>query len=153
MRDLNSKEKKEKDTIIRDQGENLKDLRKTNNLVSYNFIILQLVSHLSTVFQSSFTCALSQVICNQTEEINKTRVKFERQIRKIKVRSEKEIRKANAVKEKIKEKSKAKIRKAKEDAKHAAKQVKEKSVEEITKVKKEAKQTVKQVKEIQGGNQ
>ena len=43
MRDLQSKEKKEKDTIIRDQAKILKDLRKTNNLVSYNFIILQLV--------------------------------------------------------------------------------------------------------------
>ena len=47
MRDLHSKG--EKDTIIRDQAENLKDLRKTNNLVSYNFIILQLVSLVNSI--------------------------------------------------------------------------------------------------------
>ena len=42
IRDLYSEEIKEKDTIIRDQADKLQELRKTNNLVSLDFIILQL---------------------------------------------------------------------------------------------------------------
>ena len=38
MRESYSKGKMEKDTTIRDQAEKLQDLRKTNNLVSFNFI-------------------------------------------------------------------------------------------------------------------
>ena len=48
MRELHSKGKKEKDTIICDQAEKLQDLRKTNNLVSFNFLSIKF--HLAVVF-------------------------------------------------------------------------------------------------------
>ena len=48
MRELHLKEIKEKDTMIRDQAEKLQDLRKTNNLVSFNFLSIKL--HFVVVF-------------------------------------------------------------------------------------------------------
>ena len=48
MKELHLKEKKEKSTIIRDQAEKLQDLRKTNNLVSFNFLSIKF--HFVVVF-------------------------------------------------------------------------------------------------------
>ena len=48
MRELHLKGKKEKDTVIRDQAGKLQDLRKTNNLVSFNFLSIKL--HFVVVF-------------------------------------------------------------------------------------------------------
>ena len=48
MKELHLKEKKEKSTIIRDQAEKLRDLRKTNNLVSFNFLSIKF--HFVVVF-------------------------------------------------------------------------------------------------------
>ena len=43
IRDLHSEEIKEKGSIIRDQADKLQELRKHNNLVSHDFIILHLI--------------------------------------------------------------------------------------------------------------
>jgi len=43
IRDLHSDEIKEKGSIIRDQADKLQELRKFNNLVSHDFIILHLI--------------------------------------------------------------------------------------------------------------
>ena len=109
MRESYSKGKMEKDTTIRDQAEKLQDLRKTNNLVSFNFIPIKF--HLALVFQSHCMSVLSKVIYNQKEDKEKSRVKSEMEIREIKVKSQKRTCKVKSAEKEMKEKSEAKNRK------------------------------------------
>ena len=119
MRELHSKGKMEKDTTIHDQAKKLQDLRKTNNLVSFNFIPIKF--HLALVFQSHCMSVLSKVIYNQKEDKEKSRVKSEMEIREIKVKSaksDKESRKVKAVEKETREHSEAKTEKQKRKRKN-----------------------------------